>query len=112
MGHDALAASKRLRQRFIKDWPEHVAHYSYNSFWIENELVFYAYDYKVNIEIEVSEGVQVLDKEKRLRLVNDLEDILNNDLSDDEGSGERQNSRSQQSEADFVVEGAWMLKKN
>ncbi|KAH6714530.1 hypothetical protein BKA61DRAFT_723267 [Leptodontidium sp. MPI-SDFR-AT-0119] len=78
-----------FQQRFIEDWPEHAERYSYDSFWTENEPVFHPYDYGANIEIEVSEGVQSLDKEKRLRPVDDSEDISEDDLSDDEWLGER-----------------------
>ena len=33
---------------------------SYDVLWMENELVFHAYDYGANIEIEVSEVLQSL----------------------------------------------------
>ncbi|KAL5331188.1 hypothetical protein ACEPPN_000717 [Leptodophora sp. 'Broadleaf-Isolate-01'] len=95
-----------LSGELLEDWPEYAERYSYDSFWIKNEPVFYAYDYGANIKIEVSEGVQSLDKEKRLRPVDDSEDISEDDLSDDEWSGERQGSRSQHSRTDSVVESA------
>ncbi|KFY82868.1 hypothetical protein V498_08424 [Pseudogymnoascus sp. VKM F-4517 (FW-2822)] len=52
----------------------------------ENEPVFYAYDYRANIEIEVSEGVQTLGRETRLRLCKDSDDEADDDAGGDEGS--------------------------
>ncbi|KAL5348503.1 hypothetical protein ACLOAV_005919 [Pseudogymnoascus australis] len=52
----------------------------------ENEPVFHAYDYRANIEIEVSEGVQTLGRETRLRLRKDSDDEADDDAGGDEGS--------------------------
>ncbi|KFY65503.1 hypothetical protein V496_02533, partial [Pseudogymnoascus sp. VKM F-4515 (FW-2607)] len=52
----------------------------------ENEPVFYAYDYGANIEIEVSEGVQTLGRETRLRPCEDSDDEADDDAGGDEGS--------------------------
>jgi len=94
-----------FQQRFVEDWPEHVERHSYDSFWTENEPVFHAYDYGANIEIEVSDRVQSLRKEKRLRPVDDSEDISDDDLDDAEGLRERQGSQSQHPRGD-ATEGA------
>ncbi|KFY66157.1 hypothetical protein V496_02149 [Pseudogymnoascus sp. VKM F-4515 (FW-2607)] len=56
-----------FQEKFMESWPEHLARHSYDAFWMENEPVFHAYDYGANIEIEVSEGLQSLGQETRLR---------------------------------------------
>ena len=58
----------------MESWPEHLARYSYDAFWMENEPVFHAYDYGANIEIEVSEGLKTLGLETRLRPREDSDD--------------------------------------
>lgn len=58
----------------MESWPEHLARHSYDAFWMENEPVFHAYDYGANIEIEVSEGLQSLGRETRLRPHEDSDD--------------------------------------
>ena len=90
----------------MEDWSEHVTRHSYDRFWAENEPVFHAYDYGANIEIEVSDGVQSLQKEMRLRPVEDSEDTSDDDLEDDQGSGERQGNRRQAARADATADGA------
>ena len=84
-----------FQQWFMEDWPEHVKRHSYDSFWTENEPVFHAYDYGQNIEIEVSEGVQSLQREKRLRPVDDSEDLSEDGSENEEGSEARQDRRGQ-----------------
>jgi len=60
-----------FQEQFVEDWPEHVSRHSYDAFWLENEPVFHAYDYGGNIEIEVSDEIEVLEREARLRPVED-----------------------------------------
>ncbi|KFY84771.1 hypothetical protein V498_07790, partial [Pseudogymnoascus sp. VKM F-4517 (FW-2822)] len=67
----------------------------------ENELVFYAYNYRANIEIEVSEGVQTLGQETRLRLREDSNDEADDNAGGDEGSatgGDESQPRSMRGE--------------
>jgi len=56
-----------FQERFTKDWPEHVERHSYDPFWSQNQPAFHAYDYGANIQIKVSERLQSLEKEARLR---------------------------------------------
>ncbi|KFY66178.1 hypothetical protein V496_02144 [Pseudogymnoascus sp. VKM F-4515 (FW-2607)] len=70
----------------MESWPEHVARHSYDDFWMENEPVFHAYDYGANIEIEVSEGVQRLGPETRLRPREDTDDEADADSEHDQRS--------------------------
>lgn len=56
-----------FQERFMEDWEEHVERHSYDSFWAQNQPVFHAYDYGANIEMTVSERLQSLEKETRLR---------------------------------------------
>lgn len=56
-----------FQQRFVEGWGSHVADHSYDAFWLENEPAFHAHDYGANIQIEVSEGVAILEPEARLR---------------------------------------------
>jgi hypothetical protein len=70
-----------FQERFMEDWPEHVARHSYDSFWAQNHPAFHAYDYGANIQIKVSERLQSLEKETRLR-----PDDHTDDSSDDSGS--------------------------
>jgi hypothetical protein len=95
-----------FQQLFMDNWQEHVRRHSYDSFWAENEPVFHAYDYGANIEIEVSDGVQSLHRETRLRPVDDSEGISDDDLDDDEGSGEGRSTQSQHRSADSAEESA------
>lgn len=75
-----------FQERFMESWPEHLARHSYDAFWAENEPVFHAYDYGANIEIEVSEGVQTLGRETRLRPREDSDDEADDDAGGDERS--------------------------
>lgn len=70
-----------------------MAQHSYDPFWLENEPVFHAHDYGGNIKIKVSEGVQSLGREARLRPVEDSEAGSDDDLTDGEGDGGRPGSR-------------------
>jgi len=81
-----------FQEKFVEEWPEHVARHSYDPFWRENEPVFHAHDYGGNIEIEISEGVQSLEREARLRPVEDSDAGSDDDLSD--GDGDEGRSRS------------------
>ena len=36
-------------------WLEHVRHSTQDTFWTENQLAFYAYDYGANIKIDVAD---------------------------------------------------------
>jgi hypothetical protein len=85
-----------VTQVIMEDWPEHVARHSYDPIWAQNQPVFHAYDYGANIQIKVSERLQSLEKESRLR-----PDDYADDSSDDSGSesdsseeGSRSRSRS------------------
>ena len=49
-----------FQEKFVEEWPGHVARHSCDPFWLENEPVFHAHDYGANTEIKVSEGVQSL----------------------------------------------------
>ncbi|KFY89830.1 hypothetical protein V500_05450 [Pseudogymnoascus sp. VKM F-4518 (FW-2643)] len=70
----------------MESWPEHVARHSYDAFWVGNEPVFHAYDYGANIEIEVSEGLQTLGRETRLRLREGSDDKADANSGHNEGS--------------------------
>ncbi|KFY66249.1 hypothetical protein V496_02126 [Pseudogymnoascus sp. VKM F-4515 (FW-2607)] len=76
----------KFQERFMESWPEHLARHSYDVFWMENEPVFHAYDYGANIEIEVSEGLQSLGRETRLRPREDSDDEADADAGGDEES--------------------------
>jgi hypothetical protein len=78
----------KFQERFMEDWPQHVARHSYDLFWAQNQPVFHAYDYGANIEITVSEPLQLLEKEKRLRPDDDPAD----DSDDDSDSGSESGS--------------------
>ncbi|OBT60450.1 hypothetical protein VE03_10101, partial [Pseudogymnoascus sp. 23342-1-I1] len=75
-----------FQENFMDSWPEHLAQHSYDAFWMENEPVFHPYNYGANIEIEVSEGLQSLERETRLRPREDSDDDADANAGDDEGS--------------------------
>ena len=59
----------------MKHWPTHIATHSTDLFWLENLPAFHAYDYGVNIEIDVNDYLHSLPQETPLRLlVEDLDD--------------------------------------
>jgi hypothetical protein len=56
-----------FQTRFVEDWDRHVEQHSYDPFWRENQPAFHAYNYGANIEIEVTEELESLRRETRLR---------------------------------------------
>jgi hypothetical protein len=77
-----------FQARFMEGWPEHVERHSYDDFWAQNQPVFHAYDYGANIEIKVSERLETLEKEARLRPDDDPAE--NSDDDSDSESGEEE----------------------
>jgi hypothetical protein len=78
-----------FQERFMQDWSTHVERHSYDLFWRQNQPVFHAYDYGANIQIKVSERLQSLERETRLRPddhADDSSDDSSRDHSDDSGS--------------------------
>ena len=67
-----LAFNKQttFQERFIQKQSSYIAGQLYNSFQIENQLAFYAYNYSANIKIKVNKQLQLLPKETRLRVDN------------------------------------------
>lgn len=63
-----------------------MARHSCDAIWGENEPIFHASDYDVNIEIEVSKGLRTLGRETRLRSHEYLDDEADADSEHDEGS--------------------------
>jgi hypothetical protein len=63
-----------FQDRFMSQWPQYVQQHSYDSFWRENTPAFHAYDYGANIEIPVTERLQSLPAETRLRPTDDDEE--------------------------------------
>ena len=59
---------------------------------LAGEPDFHAHDYGADTEIEVSEGVQSLGREARLRPVGDSDAGSDDDLTDEEGDGGRSGS--------------------
>ncbi|KAL5351019.1 hypothetical protein ACLOAV_004593 [Pseudogymnoascus australis] len=84
--HFGISRWTTFQERFMESWPVYLARHSYDAFWMENEPVYHAYDYGANIEIEVSEGLQSLGRETRLRPRKDSDDEANADAGADEGS--------------------------
>jgi hypothetical protein len=82
-----------FQEQFVEDWPEHVSRHSYDAFWLENEPVFHAHDYGGNIEIEVSDGVEALGRETRLRPVEDSDGESDAGSLLDEGDDDREDGR-------------------
>ena len=62
--------------------PEHKARYSCDAFWVEDEPVSHTYDYGANVQIEVSEGLQTLGQETRLRPRENFNDQADADDAD------------------------------
>ena len=60
-----LAFNKQttFQKRFIQEQSSYIAGQSCNSFQIENQLAFYAYNYSANIKIKVNKQLQLLPKE-------------------------------------------------
>ena len=44
-----------FQEAFMLGWPEHVRQSTQDTFWTENQLAFYAYDYGANIKIDVAD---------------------------------------------------------
>jgi hypothetical protein len=78
-----------FQKQFVGSWPTHVERHSYDDFWVQNQPAFHAYDYGANIEIEVSNEVQTLSRETRLRPDEDSEDN-----SDSGGDGDNNYNHS------------------
>src|SRR5277367_5127411 len=92
--HQKLTLNKwtAFQNQFMGRWPRHVERHSYDNFWVQNQPAFHAYDYGANIEIEVSNRVQALSRETRLRPDEDSDDDSESgsddeDLDDDSESG-------------------------
>jgi hypothetical protein len=81
----------------MEDWPEHVTRHSYDPFWAQNQPVFHAYDYGANIQIKVSERLQSLEKETRLRPDDHANDSSDDSVSESNSSeeGSRNSVRSE-----------------
>jgi hypothetical protein len=76
-----------FQERFMEDWPQHVARHSYDIFWTQNQPAFHAYDYGANIEITVSDRLQSLEKEVRLRPDDDPAEDSDDESDSDSESG-------------------------
>ena len=76
-----------FQERFMQEWSGYVAGQSCDSFWMENQPAFHAYDYGANIEIEVNEQLQSLPKETRLRVDDDNSDSDSESYSNDVEDG-------------------------
>jgi hypothetical protein len=74
-----------------------VTRHSYDPFWAQNQLVFHAYDYGANIQIKVSERLQSLEKETRLRPDDHANDSSDDSVSESNSSeeGSRNSVRSE-----------------
>ncbi|KAF5120471.1 hypothetical protein E5D57_013504 [Metarhizium anisopliae] len=56
-----------FQELFMERWERFAARHSYDPFWSENQPAFHAYDYGANIEIDVTEQIQVLEPETHVR---------------------------------------------
>ena len=87
-----------FQERFMEDWPAHVERHLYDPFWGQNQPVFHAYDYGANIQIKVSERLQSLEKETRLR-PDDHADHSSDDSGSESDSSEEGSRSSVPSES-------------
>ncbi|CAM1503465.1 Fc.00g082410.m01.CDS01 [Cosmosporella sp. VM-42] len=72
-----------FQELFMDGWGDFVERYSHDPFWAENQPAFHAYDYGANIEIEVTEQVQSLEREARIRPDEDDEDEDEDEVEND-----------------------------
>ena len=56
-----------FQEIFMEGWADFVEQYLHEPFWAETQPAFHAYDYGANIEIDVTEQVQALEREARIR---------------------------------------------
>ena len=84
--HQKLTSNKwtAFQNQFMGRWPRHVERHSYDNFWVQNQPVFHAYDYGANIKIEVSNRVQALSRETRLRPDKDSDDDSESGSNDED----------------------------
>jgi hypothetical protein len=58
----------------MQEWPEYVRQNTQDKFWMESQPAFHVYDYGANIEIDVTEQLRSMPKERRLRIAEDDSD--------------------------------------
>ncbi|HEY2296077.1 MAG TPA: hypothetical protein VGM86_35710 [Thermoanaerobaculia bacterium] len=56
-----------FQERFVEGWADHVTRHAYDPFWEANQPCFHVEDHGANIKIEVSEAVERLMPETRVR---------------------------------------------
>ena len=74
-----------FQEIFMEGWVDFVEQYAHEPFWAETQLAFHAYDYGANIEIDVTEQIQSLEREARMRPDEDEDEGGEEDDEDDEG---------------------------
>jgi hypothetical protein len=88
-----------FQDRFVADWDDHVRRHSYDPFWLESQPAFHVYyDYGANIEIQVTEGLQSLTRETRLRP--DDESSSGSDEEDENEDGNEEDENDSAHEKD------------
>lgn len=79
----------RFQELFMAGWSAFTQQHRYDRFWAENHPAFHAYDYGANIEIEVTEQLESLEREIPLRPACDEDDEDEGDSGSESSSEER-----------------------
>lgn len=96
-----------FQEIFMDGWASFVEMYAHETFWSDNLPAFHAYDYGANIEMEVTEGVQNLPRETRIRPDDDDEDDDVEEEDEDSDEERRyQGDMEEESEVDSEEEQA------
>ncbi|KAL6405471.1 hypothetical protein AUP68_11227 [Ilyonectria robusta] len=80
-----------FQEIFMEGWADFVAQNAHEPFWVDNQLAFHAYDYGANLEIDVTEHVQTLEREARIRPDEDEEEEYEEDTCETCGSEDEHN---------------------
>lgn len=78
-----------FQELFMEGWPDFVEQQSHDTYWVDNQPAFHAYDYGANIEIKVNSVIQNLEQETRIQAYHqDAE--YDSDDTDRENNGGRE----------------------
>lgn len=72
-----------FQEIFMEGWAGFARQNAHEPFWVDNRPAFHAYDYGANIEIDVTEHVQALGREARIRPDEDEEEGDAEDIAED-----------------------------